>query len=81
VEAKVGAVNAAAASEAVAPPAPRPAIREPDPEEEDQLLGELDRANAAATKATAPPPELTPEADLGPQPDSSPGSSEDKTVG
>jgi len=80
-KAKVDAVAPAAASEAVAPPAPRPVIREPDPEEEDALLGELDRANAAATKATAPPPELTPEADLGPQPDSSPGSSEDKTVG
>ena len=45
----------------------RPAIREPDPEEDDELLGELDRANAAAAKATAPPPETVPEADLGPR--------------
>ena len=76
-KAKVEAVASATAPAEAPPPAPRPVIREPDPEEEDALLGELDRANAAATKATAPPPETTPEADPGP----SPGASEDKTVG
>jgi segregation and condensation protein B len=80
-KAKVEAVAAAAAPAAEAPPAPRPTIREPDPEEEDQLLGELDRANAAATKATAPPPEATPEAEPEAQSGAAPGSSEDKTVG
>jgi segregation and condensation protein B len=80
-KAKVEAVAAAAAPVAEAPPPPRPTIREPDPEEEDELLGELDRAHAAATKATAPPPETTPEAEPGPPSDASPGSSDDKTVG
>jgi segregation and condensation protein B len=81
-KAKVEAAGAGAqaAAPAAAPPAPRPEIREPDPEEEDALLGELDRANAAATKATAPPPETTPEADPG-QAGAAPGASEDKTVG
>jgi segregation and condensation protein B len=47
------AADAAAAVEAVRPPAP--AIREPDPEEEDRLLADLEEAAAAATKATATP--------------------------
>jgi segregation and condensation protein B len=74
-KAKVDAVAPAAASEAAAPPPPRPAIREPDPEEEEQLLGELDRANAAATRATAPPPDVTPDAgaELGPSNDETAG--------
>jgi segregation and condensation protein B len=80
-KAKVDAVAVAAAPVAAAAPAPRPAIREVDPEEEDELLGELDRANAAATQATAPPPETTPQADLGPETGASPGSTDDKTVG
>jgi segregation and condensation protein B len=71
-KAKVDAVAPAAASADVpAPPRPVP-LREPDPEEEDQLLSELDRANAAATKATAPPPEADPAPDVG---------ADDKTVG
>src|SRR6185437_13801859 len=71
-KAKVDAVAPAAAASAAAPP-PRPVpLREPDPEEEDELLGELDRAHSAATKATAPPPEEGPAADLG---------GGDKTVG
>jgi segregation and condensation protein B len=71
-KAKVDAVAPAAAASAAAPP-PRPVpLREPDPEEEDELLGELDRAHSAATKATAPPPEEGPAADLG---------GDDKTVG
>ncbi|HLK93895.1 MAG TPA: SMC-Scp complex subunit ScpB [Polyangia bacterium] len=65
-EAEKAKVDAAApppeAAEAPAAPPPKPVLREPDPEEEDALLSELDRANAAATKATAPPPEATPEA-------------------
>ncbi|HEY4395912.1 MAG TPA: SMC-Scp complex subunit ScpB [Polyangia bacterium] len=74
-------VEAVAAASPAAPPAPRPVIREPDPAEEDALLGELDRANAAATQATAPPPETTPDAEPGPPSGASPVSSEDKTVG
>jgi hypothetical protein len=58
-------------------PAPRPAIREPDPDEEDELLTALDQANAAAAKATAPPPEADRAADQG----GDAGSSDEKTVG
>jgi segregation and condensation protein B len=70
--AKVDAVASPAGAPA-SPPAPRPIpLRELDPEEEDELLSELDRANSAATKATAPPPEASPAPDLG---------TDDKTVG
>jgi segregation and condensation protein B len=50
---------AAATPEAPAPEAPpKPAaIREPDPAEEDALLGELDRATAAASQAAVVPTE------------------------
>jgi segregation and condensation protein B len=81
-EAEKAKVDAAAPPPAVAeapPPPPKPVIRELDPEEEDELLSELDRANAAATKATAPPPETTPPA--GDANASDGGASDDKTVG
>ncbi len=45
-----------------APPKPA-AIREPDPAEEDALLGELDRASAAAAQAAVVPAETTVVAD------------------
>jgi segregation and condensation protein B len=51
--AKVAAATPAAEPVAEAPP--RAAIREPDPAEEDALLGELDRASTAASQAAAPP--------------------------
>jgi segregation and condensation protein B len=64
-EAEMAKVDAAAPN--LAPPAaegplrpPAPVISEPDPDEEDALLGELDRATEAATQATAPPPSATP---------------------
>jgi len=55
--AKVAAATPAAEPAAEAPP--RAAIREPDPAEEDALLGELDRASTAASQAAAAPPETT----------------------
>jgi segregation and condensation protein B len=76
-KAKVDAVTPAASSGAAEAPAPRPAIREPDPEEEDALLTALDQANAAAAKATAPPPETEHAAEQG----GDAGSSDEKTVG
>ncbi|HEX3901531.1 MAG TPA: SMC-Scp complex subunit ScpB [Polyangia bacterium] len=61
-EAEMAKVDAAApvvaAPAADAPPKP-PAIRELDPEEEDELLTELDRASAAASQAAAPPAAAT----------------------
>jgi segregation and condensation protein B len=74
-KAKVDAVTPAASAAAEVPP-PRAAIREPDPEEEDELLTALDQANAAAAKATAPPPEADPGAGPAGQ-----GSDEEKTLG
>jgi segregation and condensation protein B len=75
--AKVDAVTPAVSSGAPESPAPRPAIREPDPDEEDELLTALDQANAAVAKATAPPPETDP----APGPGAEHGSADDKTVG
>ncbi len=78
-KAKVDAVTPAASPGTVESPAPapRPAIREPDPEEEDALLTALDQANAAAAKATAPPPETEHAAEQG----GDAGPSDEKTVG
>ena len=60
--AKVDAATPPAASPAEAPPRAA-AIREPDPAEEEALLGELDRASSAASQATAAPPETPVAAD------------------
>ncbi len=76
-KAKVDAVTPAASPGAAEAPAPRPAIREPDPDEEDELLTALDQANAAAAKATAPPPEAEQAADQA----GDAGPSDEKTVG
>ena len=59
--AKVAAATPPAEPAAEAPP--RAAIREPDPAEEDALLGELDRATAAASQAAVVPAETTVVAD------------------
>ena len=63
-EAEMAKVDAAtpAAPAPEAPPKPA-AIREPDPAEEDALLGELDRASAAASQAAVVPAEATVVAD------------------
>jgi segregation and condensation protein B len=68
-EAEMAKVDAAApAPEVPAPlPPPKPVIRTLDPAEEDELLGELDRASSAAAKAAAPPPAEGPAA--GAEPD------------
>jgi segregation and condensation protein B len=60
-EAEMAKVDAAAPAPETAPaaaplPPPRPAVQAPDPAEEDELLGELDRATAAAARAAGPPP-------------------------
>jgi segregation and condensation protein B len=59
--AKVAAATPAAEPAPEAPP--RAAIREPDPAEEDALLGELDRATVAASQAAVVPAETPVAAD------------------
>ena len=55
-EAEMAKVAAATPAGPAPETPPKPAaIREPDPAEEDALLGELDRASAAASQAAAPP--------------------------
>jgi segregation and condensation protein B len=50
-----------------APRPPTPAVRELDPEEEDELMSDLERATAAATRAAAPAPGDAPPADTAPE--------------
>jgi len=63
-EAEMAKVAAATPASPASEAPPRPAaIREPDPAEEDALLGELDRASAAASQAAVVPAETTVVAD------------------